>query len=119
MIIFKRPADITSYLTEQASRRPAVGFVPTMGALHEGHIALVRRARSENELLVCSVFVNPTQFNNREDFQKYPHTVEKDIYQLEGAGCDIYLSFCGRYLSQGPNIRCTLPAWVPGGSTRR
>lgn len=89
MIIFKHPADIKSFLFENNIHPVTIGFVPTMGALHEGHIALVRRARIENDLLVCSIFVNPTQFNNPDDFKKYPHTLEKDILQLEKAGCDV------------------------------
>jgi pantoate--beta-alanine ligase len=60
-----------------------------MGALHQGHIALIRRAREESGLVVCSIFINPTQFNDPKDFQKYPVTIEEDIYQLEVAGTDI------------------------------
>src|SRR5665647_3491754 len=89
MIIFKQPTDIRSFLLSKKTGRITTGFVPTMGALHSGHIGLVTKARNETQLVICSIFVNPTQFNDPKDFEKYPTTIEKDIYLLEKAGCDV------------------------------
>lgn len=66
-----------------------LGFVPTMGALHSGHISLVERAHNENQTVVVSVFVNPTQFNDKGDLERYPRTLEADAALLEAAGADI------------------------------
>ena len=89
MIIFKHPADIHSYCSSKTAANTTIGFVPTMGALHSGHTSLVKRARNENQLVICSIFVNPTQFNDPRDFEKYPSTIENDILLLERSGCDV------------------------------
>lgn len=89
MIIFKKVSDIIKFLSLSKINSEAIGFVPTMGALHSGHISLITKAKTENELVVCSIFVNPTQFNDPTDFEKYPITIEQDIYLLEKAGCSI------------------------------
>lgn len=85
MFIFKTAADVQDYLRRQ---KQPVGFIPTMGALHAGHISLLERARSEGYLSVCSIFINPTQFNDREDYLKYPKSTEADLALLLEAGCD-------------------------------
>lgn len=89
MIIFKRAADLTEYLEKQRAAGQSIGFVPTLGALHPGHISLITISKKSTSLTVCSIFVNPTQFNDLTDFQKYPVTIEKDILLLEKAGTDV------------------------------
>jgi len=89
MILFKKATELSNHLDEQRKKGIKTGFVPTMGALHEGHISLLKQARKVSELIICSIFVNPTQFNDPADYKKYPVTIEKDIYMLESAGCDI------------------------------
>ncbi len=81
--------ETSAYLSGQKAARKTIGFVPTMGALHEGHLELMRRARKENDLLVVSIFVNPIQFNNPEDLKKYPRTLEDDMEKLKSVGCDV------------------------------
>ncbi len=86
MIIIKKSEDLRSYLKSASGE---IGFVPTMGALHDGHMTLINQARKQSSTVVCSIFVNPTQFNDPKDFAKYPVTIEKDIELLEQAGTDI------------------------------
>lgn len=88
MKIFRTVKEITSYLTAE-NLYNKTGFVPTMGALHSGHIALVERSVKENVFTVVSVFINPKQFNDKSDFEKYPVTIDKDTKMLEEAGCNI------------------------------
>ena len=82
-------AALTAAIHEAKLANKTIGLVPTMGALHDGHLSLVNRARKENDLVVVSVFVNPIQFNNKEDLAKYPRTVEADCEKLSAAGADI------------------------------
>ena len=89
MVIFKNADQIGAYLSNERKDNNSIGFVPTMGALHKGHLSLVQTAKTENDLTVCSIFINPVQFNNVEDFKRYPVTIEKDIELLIESGCDI------------------------------
>jgi pantoate--beta-alanine ligase len=89
MILFKYIQDIDSQLKRLKKEGNLVGFVPTMGALHSGHISLIKEAKKSCQRVVCSIFVNPTQFNDKADFDKYPTTISRDIELLVDAGCDI------------------------------
>jgi len=89
MILFKKAADINNFLLQSRESGNSIGFVPTMGALHQGHISLISISKKANAVTVCSIFVNPTQFNDARDFDNYPSTIEKDIDALEKAGCDV------------------------------
>jgi pantoate--beta-alanine ligase len=89
MILFKRSEDLRQWLANQKNKSGKTGFVPTMGALHEGHISLIEACRSNTDLCICSIFINPAQFNDRNDFDKYPVSLEKDIEMLAKAGTDM------------------------------
>lgn len=86
MIIFRKASDLQAYL---AGRNEAIAFIPTMGALHAGHTSLISRARDAGHHTVCSIFVNPTQFNDREDYDKYPRSTDADIALLLDSECDV------------------------------
>ncbi len=78
--------ELTQILSKHANT--SLGFVPTMGALHKGHLELVKKSIEQNDVSICSIFVNPTQFNNPADLDKYPNPLEKDLEALESVGCD-------------------------------
>lgn len=89
MRVVKTISELKSLISGYKQENKTVGLVPTMGALHAGHKSLVDRARKENDIVVVSVFVNPTQFNNKQDLATYPRTEERDCALLEAAGCDV------------------------------
>ncbi|MBP6512897.1 MAG: pantoate--beta-alanine ligase, partial [Bacteroidia bacterium] len=85
---FATVIDLQAALNKDRIDGKKIGFVPTMGALHAGHLSLIARAAEENDVVVCSIFVNPTQFNNASDLEKYPRMPDADIHLLKQAGCD-------------------------------
>jgi pantoate--beta-alanine ligase len=89
MILVKQTTTLQQHIAKAKTKGHNIGFVPTMGALHLGHISLITNAKKENDLVISSIFINPTQFNNAKDFEKYPITIEKDIELLHDSGCDI------------------------------
>ncbi len=89
MVIFKRVDDLRAYLLIIKEKGASVGFIPTMGALHKGHVSLLEESRKRGDITVVSIFVNPTQFNDKSDFDNYPSTLTEDKTMLEAAGADI------------------------------
>ena len=92
MQVISTQHELRSILAALHLDQKEIGFVPTMGALHHGHVSLVQKAKRENHVVVCSIFVNPTQFNNADDLAKYPRLVEQDLALLRQHNCDfVYL----------------------------
>lgn len=89
MEIFKTKASLQAYLQNARSTGKKIALIPTMGALHEGHLSLLNYAKPISDIRVCSIFVNPTQFNDPKDLEKYPRPIENDIQLLESVDCDI------------------------------
>ncbi|RXK61470.1 pantoate--beta-alanine ligase [Lacibacter luteus] len=89
MLIFHTISELQTYLRSARKKGLKTGFVPTMGALHKGHVSLLQQAKSYTDITICSIFVNPTQFNDLNDFKKYPVTINADIEKLLGFGTDI------------------------------
>jgi pantoate--beta-alanine ligase len=89
MEVFNQIKALRSYLKSKRIENFSIGLVPTMGALHAGHLSLIKASRKENDLTVCSIYVNPTQFNNPSDLEKYPRLIEADSRMLKESGCDV------------------------------
>lgn len=89
MLIFNNKAGLTSLLSAHKGNNSSIGFVPTMGALHKGHLSLLEKSVQENDFTVISIFVNPTQFNNPEDLEKYPRTLDADVEKIKSVSNDI------------------------------
>ncbi len=89
MYIFREKESLQKYLLKLRSGQQSIGYVPTMGALHEGHLSLINTSVAQNSITLCSIFVNPTQFNEIQDFEKYPIQVEDDIQKVEEAKVSI------------------------------
>lgn len=89
MLLFSTVRSLKKHLKTLQKGSKRIGFVPTMGALHEGHLSLLRAAKRRGLITVCSIFVNPTQFNDPNDFEKYPITTEQDLAKLRAIGCDL------------------------------
>ena len=89
MILFKTAETLQKELEKLRSKNLKIGFVPTMGALHAGHLSLIDECKKHCDVVICSIFVNPTQFNDKNDFEKYPVTIQNDIYLLETNKTDI------------------------------
>ena len=89
MEIITSKFDLTEFLSNVRKNNKSVGFVPTMGALHAGHLSLIKIAKELTDFVVCSIFVNPTQFTNQNDLENYPRPIEEDVKLLEASGCDV------------------------------
>jgi pantoate--beta-alanine ligase len=89
MKVFKTKKELKTYFEEFRSENSKIGFVPTMGALHKGHLSLLEKSIENNDITIASIFVNPTQFNKKEDLENYPRTLESDLSLLESISCDV------------------------------
>src|SRR5689334_1116232 len=89
MIITRKSAELQQQLDHFRQQNRTIGFVPTMGALHHGHLSLIETSKANSIVTVCSIFVNPAQFNDPKDFEKYPNIIEQDLQFLEQASTDL------------------------------
>jgi len=89
MKIYKTKSALKEYLVSLKKADKSIGFVPTMGALHQGHLSLIKKSKQHNAITVVSIFVNPTQFDNQEDLVNYPKTIDQDIALLETVNCEV------------------------------
>lgn len=91
MKVIEQPAEVSRQILKLKAEGKSIGFVPTMGALHQGHLRLLEYAMAENNVSLASIFINPLQFNNSQDLDRYPRMVEQDLDMLEKSGCDLVL----------------------------
>lgn len=106
MITFKKAKDLQYQLDQCRLKTAGIGFVPTMGALHDGHLSLIKTSLRENQFTVCSIFVNPAQFNDPSDFEKYPSTIAEDVSKLEASDCDLlFLPSVGEVYPHGFEVK--------------
>jgi pantoate--beta-alanine ligase len=107
MKVINLKSELFPILQKERSKGRKIGLVPTMGALHSGHVSLVKASINEADTTVCSIFVNPTQFNNKEDLLKYPKTFDEDLSKLKQAGCDIVYAPAQEDLYENESNRIT------------
>ncbi len=105
MLIFKTVPRLQNHLNKLKGERNMIGFTPTMGALHDGHLSLIKKSLHENDFSVVSIFINPTQFNNLEDLQRYPYDIKNDIKLLETLNAEIILFIPNSYEIYSGNIK--------------
>ncbi|SOD91861.1 pantoate--beta-alanine ligase [Spirosoma fluviale] len=106
MLRFDTITALRHHLSSIRSEQQTIGLVPTMGALHEGHLTLIDAAHRQNGVVVSSIFVNPVQFNNPDDLARYPRTLEEDCQKLEAAGCDVvFVPSVGEMYPESPTMR--------------
>jgi len=105
MKLFTKITELRTALDQCRLLGQSIGFVPTMGALHEGHLSLVRQAGTENQVVVVSIFVNPTQFNDPRDLERYPRTLDKDTELLAGVRCDYIFAPSAQEIYPEPDTR--------------
>ena len=91
MLIFNRQEELKNHLKSVSGPNTTIGFVPTMGALHKGHLSLIKNSLTDNQITIVSIFVNPTQFNNAEDLEKYPRTIEIDTEKIEAVSKEVII----------------------------
>ncbi len=89
MIVLKLKQEVKAYIKALRDQKKQIGFVATMGALHQGHLSLIETAAKENDAVICSIFINPLQFNDKADFEKYPQTLDADLKLLKAEGCNM------------------------------
>ncbi|MCT4697679.1 pantoate--beta-alanine ligase [Tenacibaculum haliotis] len=89
MKVYKTKSELKEFLSDIKNANKSIGFIPTMGALHQGHLSLVKESKKKNDITVVSIFVNPTQFDKKEDLVKYPKTFDNDVQLLESVVCDV------------------------------